>query len=76
MLTPKCRPRDFLVRTRPNSPKKRLCRIKQNVRGRIQAVIREEFGGLMKARKLCYINDLCWLCWEAAANASPAPQIP
>ena len=52
MLTPKCRPRDFLARAGPNSPKKRLCRIKQNVRRRIQAVIREEFGGLTDSKKI------------------------
>ena len=38
MLTPQCHPRDFLARAGPNSPKKRLCCIKQNVRGGITAV--------------------------------------
>ena len=61
MLTPKCRPRDFCLRARPNSPKKRLYRLKPNQRGRNQAGIREEFGGLTRAREYCYINDLDWL---------------
>jgi hypothetical protein len=61
MLTPKCRPRDFLVPARSNSPKKRLCRVNRNLRGRNQAGILEELGSLTRARKLCNINDLYWL---------------
>jgi hypothetical protein len=76
MLTPKRRPRDFRVPARPNSPKKCLCGLKPNLRGRNQAGIREEFGGLARAGKYCYINDLGWLCWEAAANESPFLKFP
>ena len=72
MLTPKCRPRDFRVQARPNSPKKCLCRLKPNW-GRNQAGIREEFGGLAMARKSFYINDLGWL--ETNPHALPLASV-
>ena len=71
MLTPKCRPRDFRLRAPPNSPKKCLCRLKPDLRGRNQAGIRGKFDGLVRDRKLLHINDLCWLCSQSAANCSP-----
>src|SRR6516165_3305810 len=73
MLTPKCRPRDFRVRARPNLPKKCLYRFKPNLRGRNPAGIREEFDGLARDRESFNINALFWLCWEAAANTSLQP---
>ena len=70
MLTPKCRPRDFRLRAPPNSPKKCLCGLKADLGGRNQAGIRGKFDGLVRDRKLFYINDLCWLCWQSGANLS------
>jgi len=75
MLTPKCRLRDFRLRA-PNSPKKCLCRLKPDLRGRTQAGIRAKFDGRARDRKLFYINNLFWLCWEATANASPLSEFP
>jgi hypothetical protein len=71
-MTPKCRPRDFRVSARPNLPKKCLCRLKPNPRGRNLAGIRGEFDRLAKKkrRKSCYIKDLWWLCWQSGANLS------
>ena len=70
MLTPKCPPRDFRVSARENSTKNRLYRFKWNLGGRNLAGFCEEFASLAKTRKFFYINDLLWLCWEAAANLS------
>ena len=71
MLTPKCRPRDFRLRAPPNSPKKCLCRLKPDLRGRNQAGIRGEFDGLARDINPFTINDLDWLCWQSATNCSP-----
>ena len=76
MLTPKCRPRDFRLRAPPNSPKKCLCGLKADLGGRNQAGIRGKFDGLIRDRKLFYINDLCWLCREAVANVSLSVEFP
>jgi hypothetical protein len=70
MLTPKCRPRDFRVRMGPNSPKKCLCRLKPNLKGRDQARIRQEFNGFWRDVKSSKIYDLDWLCWQSEANLS------
>jgi hypothetical protein len=61
MLTPKYRPRDFRLQAPPNSPKKCLCRLKPDLRGLNQAGIRGKFDGLVRDRKLLYINYLFWL---------------
>jgi len=76
MLTPKCPARDFRVRARENSTRNRLYRSESNLRVRNEAGIREEFGGLAKYKKLFYINDLWWLCWEAAENGSLPGEFP
>ena len=73
MLTPKCPPRDFRVSARGNSTKNRLSRLKRKPKSRNLAGIREEFGSLARARKFFYINDLGWLCCEAAADESLQP---
>jgi hypothetical protein len=53
-----------------------LCRLKPDLRGRNQARIRGKFDGVVRDRKLLHINDLCWLCWQSAANYSQRAQIP
>jgi len=70
MLTPKCPPRDFRVGSDPRFPHMRLWRLSDAVTEGKSAGNRPKKGGSVKHYFSFYINDLDWLCCEAAANVS------
>jgi len=70
MLTPKCPPRDFRVGSGLLFAKTRLCRQSGAMREGKLAGNRPKKEGSAKHVFSFNINDLGWLCWEAAANLS------
>jgi len=68
-VDPQMPPEDFRAGGAPGFPKECLCRLSDAGTEAKYVGNRLKKGGSVKHGFYCYINDLFWLCWEAALSS-------